>query len=95
MDCNRDIGGDEQRLHSVPTAYSAALTYKLVLLPVWFLTCLHAGKAWPVMVNARTGEVIGERPCSALKTTLASVGAALLIALAVLLVVTLAQPGPR
>ncbi|MEU9345922.1 hypothetical protein AB0D74_32425 [Streptomyces sp. NPDC048278] len=41
------------------------------------------------MVNARIGEVIGERPYSALKITLASVAAALLIALAVLLVVTL------
>ncbi|WP_181806765.1 hypothetical protein [Streptomyces shenzhenensis] len=87
-DCKRDIGGDEQRVHSVSTAYSG-LTYKLVLLPVWFLTYLHAGKSWQVMVNARTGEVIGERPYSALKITLASVGAALLIALVVLLVVML------
>ncbi|WP_333777441.1 hypothetical protein [Streptomyces sp. IBSBF 3136] len=42
-----------------------------MLLPVWFLTYLHAGKAWPVMVNARTSEVIGEWPYSALKITLA------------------------
>ncbi|MFF4928182.1 hypothetical protein ACFY2H_04625 [Streptomyces griseofuscus] len=87
-DCKRDIGGDEQRVHSMSTAYSG-LTYKLVLLPVWFLTYLHADKAWPVMVNARTGEVIGERPYSAAKITLASVGGALLIALVVLLVVML------
>jgi len=87
-DCKRDIGGDEQRVHSVSTAYSD-LTYKLVLRPVWFLTYLHAGKAWPVMVNARTGEVIGERPYNALKITLASVGGAVLIALVVLLVMTL------
>ncbi|MFY4722880.1 hypothetical protein [Streptomyces sp. LaBMicrA B280] len=87
-DCKRDIGGDEQRVHSMSTAYSG-LTYKLVLLPVWFLTYLHAGKAWAVMVNARTGEVIGERPYSAAKITLASVGGALLIALVVLLVVML------
>ncbi|MCG7205263.1 hypothetical protein [Streptomyces arenae] len=87
-DCKRDIGGDEQRVHSMSTLYSG-LTFKLVLLPVWFLTYLHAGKAWPVMVNARTGEVIGKRPYSAMKIALASVGGALLIALTVLLVLML------
>ncbi|WP_431036013.1 hypothetical protein ACQYWQ_18715 [Streptomyces sp. P6-2-1] len=87
-DCRRDIGGDVQRVHSLSTSYQG-LTYKLVLLPVWFLTYIHAGKAWPVMVNARTGEVIGKRPWSALKITLASVGGALLIALIVLLVMVL------
>ncbi|ASN28091.1 hypothetical protein LK07_00345 [Streptomyces pluripotens] len=87
-DCRRDIGGDEQRVHSMSTFYGG-VTYKLVLLPVWFLTYLHGGKTWPVMVNARTGEVIGKRPYSPVKIILASVGAALLIALVVLLVVML------
>ncbi|WP_018549060.1 hypothetical protein [Streptomyces sp. LaPpAH-108] len=87
-DCKRDIGGNEQRVLSMSTSYRA-LTYKLVLLPVWFLTYVHAGRTWPVMVNARTGEVIGERPYSATKITLASVGGALLIGLVVLLVMML------
>ncbi|MCX3058224.1 hypothetical protein [Streptomyces beihaiensis] len=83
-DCRRAIGGDEQRVHEVSTRYSD-LTFKLVLLPVWFLTYVHAGKTWPVMVNARTGEVIGKRPYSAVKIALASVSAALLIGLVLVL----------
>jgi hypothetical protein len=81
-DCRGDIGGDEQRVHAVDTAYSA-VTYKLVLLPVWFLTYLHAGRSWQVMVNARTGEVIGERPYSGLKITLAVAAALAVIAVVV------------
>ena len=84
-DCRRDIGGDEQRVTSVSTSYSE-VTFKLVLLPVWFLSYLHAGKTWQVMVNARTGEVIGKRPYSVGKIVAASVAAALLITLIVLLV---------
>ncbi|WP_152617644.1 hypothetical protein [Phaeacidiphilus oryzae] len=67
-DCRSDIGGDEQRVTSVDTRY-ADVTFKLMLLPVWFLTYLHAGKSWQVMVNARTGEVIGDRPYSPAKIT--------------------------
>ncbi|WP_037603977.1 hypothetical protein [Streptacidiphilus rugosus] len=78
-DCARDIGGDEQRVHTVSTQYSD-VTYKLLLLPVWFMSYLHGGKPWPVMVNARTGEVIGERPYSALKIAVASLVAVLLVA---------------
>ncbi|MGA5699093.1 hypothetical protein [Peterkaempfera bronchialis] len=84
-DCRSDIGGDEQRVSSVDTRYFD-LTFKLMLLPVWFLSYLHAGKTWQVMVNARTGEVIGERPYSAGKIFAASVAALAVIALIVLLV---------
>ncbi|WP_380580810.1 hypothetical protein [Streptacidiphilus monticola] len=84
-DCTSDIGGDEQRVHSMSTSYSD-VTYKLLLLPVWFLTYLHAGKAWQVMVNARTGEVIGERPYSPLKIAVACLAAALVVAAVVLVV---------
>jgi DNA-directed RNA polymerase subunit RPC12/RpoP len=83
-DCRADIGGDEQRVTSVDTRYDD-VTYKLVLLPVWFLTYLHAGRSWQVMVNARTGEVIGERPYSAAKIT-----AAVVLALAVIAAVVAA-----
>jgi len=72
QDCRADIGGDEQRVSSVDTRYDD-VTFKLMLLPVWFLTYLHAGRGWQVMVNARTGEVIGERPYSAAKITAAIV----------------------
>ena len=76
-DCREDIGGDEQRVHEFVTSYYAT-TFKLLLLPVWYLTYLHAGKPLQVMVNARTGEVIGERPYSAAKIC-AAVAAALAV----------------
>jgi DNA-directed RNA polymerase subunit RPC12/RpoP len=85
-DCERDIGGDEQRVHSVDTAY-ADLTFKLMLLPVWLLCYLHAGRTYQVLVNGRTGEVIGQRPYSAAKIALAVGAGLLLIALIVLVVV--------
>ncbi|MFJ6213300.1 hypothetical protein ACIQGZ_08230 [Streptomyces sp. NPDC092296] len=84
-DCREDIGGDEQRVASVDTRYFD-LTFKLMLLPVWFLTYLHAGRSWQVMVNARTGEVIGERPYSKGKIFLAVLVALAVIAVVVLLV---------
>jgi DNA-directed RNA polymerase subunit RPC12/RpoP len=62
-DCRRDIGGDEQRVSAMDIHY-AALMFKLVLLPVWIAAYLHAGKTFQVLVNAATGEVIGERPYS-------------------------------
>jgi DNA-directed RNA polymerase subunit RPC12/RpoP len=79
-DCRHDIGGDEQRVHSVDTRYFD-ITFKLMLLPVWIACYLHAGKTYQVLVNARTGEVIGKRPYSAAK-----IAAAILAAIAVVVV---------
>ncbi|WP_240799769.1 hypothetical protein [Streptomyces sp. A1277] len=84
-DCRSDIGGDEQRVTTLDTQYSA-LTFKLMLLPVWFLTYLYAGTSWQVMVNARTAEVIGERPYSKAKIAAAVVSGLILAALIVFLV---------
>lgn len=78
-ECRRDIGGDEQRVDRVATSY-AELTFKLLLLPVWFLSYLHRGRTWQVMVNAHTGEVIGERPYSVPKIVAASLAAAVVVA---------------
>lgn len=83
-DCRRDIGGDEQRVTSVSTAYSE-VTGKLMLLPVWAGAYLHGGKSWQIVVNGCTGEVQGERPYSAVKIALA-VLAALLVLIAVVLI---------
>nr|WP_290228183.1 hypothetical protein [Trichocoleus desertorum] len=66
--CN--IGGDEQRVHSVSTAYSA-ITFKHILLPVWLSAYRFNNKQYQVMVNAQTGEVLGDRPYSIFKITLA------------------------
>jgi DNA-directed RNA polymerase subunit RPC12/RpoP len=79
QDVRRRIGGDEQRIHSQDTAYSA-LTYKHVLLPVWILAYRYGGKSYRVVVNAMTGQVSGERPWSAIKIGLA-VTAGLILAL--------------
>ena len=77
-DVRKRIGGDEQRVHTMDTAYSA-LTYKHVLLPVWILAYRYTGKSYRVVVNAMTGQVSGERPWSPIKIGLA-IFAALVVA---------------
>jgi DNA-directed RNA polymerase subunit RPC12/RpoP len=67
---HRDIGGDHQRVHSVDTAYSG-ITFKHILLPVWLSAYRFKGEVFRFLVNARTGEVQGERPHSWIKITLA------------------------
>jgi predicted RNA-binding Zn-ribbon protein involved in translation (DUF1610 family) len=84
-DCERDIGGDEQRVHSVDTDYRD-ITFKLMLLPVWIACYLHAGKTYNILVNARTGEVAGERPYSAPKIAFAVLAGVALVAVIVLLI---------
>jgi hypothetical protein len=86
-DCRADIGGDEQRVRTVNTTYHD-LTYKLMFLPVWFLSYRHAGKLFQVMVNAHTGEVVGHRPYSAIKITL-TVLAVLIVIVGIILAVEL------
>lgn len=68
-DCCRDIGGDEQRVHDMKTDWSA-ITFKQVLLPIWLAAYRFDSKVFRVYVNARTGEVIGERPWSVAKIVL-------------------------
>lgn len=69
------IGGDEQRVHDLKTQFTA-LTFKHLLLPVWLLAYRYRDKTYPVMVNAVTGEVSGDRPYSWIKITLAILAAA-------------------
>jgi Zn finger protein HypA/HybF involved in hydrogenase expression len=83
-DCRSDIGGDEQRVNSMAVQY-AALMFKLMLLPLWIASYIYAGKAYQVLINANTGEVIGDRPYSKIKIALAVIGAIILIAAAVVL----------
>ena len=64
-----DIGGDEQRISDMRTRYDA-ITFKHILLPVWLSAYRYSEKTYRFMVNARTGQVIGERPYSAIKITL-------------------------
>ncbi|THV40084.1 hypothetical protein [Glycomyces buryatensis] len=77
-DVRRDIGGDQQRVHSIDTKY-AKVKYKLLLLPVWLLAYLFAGKTWQVLVSGQSGRVTGERPWSAWKITFAVLAAVIVI----------------
>ncbi len=75
-----DIGGDHQRIHSLDTKFSD-ITFKHILLPIWISSYRYNGKVYRFMVNARTGEVQGERPYSWIKITLAVIAAIIIIAI--------------
>ena len=83
MSVRRDIGGDEQRIASLSTRHSG-VTYKHILLPVWVAAYRYRGKVFRFLVNARTGEVRGQRPYSASK-----IAAAVALALAAIGVIVL------
>jgi hypothetical protein len=68
-DVRNDIGGDEQQINHVQT-FTTNETFKHLLLPVWIGAYRFQGKVFQVVVNARTGEVQGERPYSAAKITM-------------------------
>lgn len=67
--CERDIGGDEQRVTSMDVRYNM-LTYAHVMLPVWLLTVTYKEKPYQVFINGVTGEVQGYRPWSKIKIAL-------------------------
>lgn len=77
-----DIGGDQQQVGDFRTAHRRP-TFKRLLLPVWLGAYRYRERAYRILVNARTGEVQGERPWSVWKIAAAVV----LIALAVALLV--------
>jgi predicted RNA-binding Zn-ribbon protein involved in translation (DUF1610 family) len=66
----RSIGGDVQTITSMNTQYDG-VSFKHLLLPVWVAAYTFRNKSFRVLVNARTGEVQGERPWSWIKITLA------------------------
>lgn len=66
QDVRRDIGGDEQRIHGIETQFGD-ITFKHVLLPIYLAAYKYSGKSYQFVINARTGEVQGERPYSAWK----------------------------
>jgi hypothetical protein len=91
-DCEHDIGGDEQRVSDMDVSYTQAM-FKLMLMPLWIATYLYGGKTWQVMVNANTGEVVGERPWSVAKIVAAVVAALVVIAIVVAIVLATREPG--
>lgn len=84
-----DIGGDTQRIHSYSTSH-ANITFKLFFLPLWLSSFRYDDKVYRFVVNARTGEAVGERPWSVIKIVLAVLAALALIA-AIVAVVGLTQ----
>lgn len=60
------IGGDEQRVRSIDTAY-AELRYRSLLVPVWLSVYAAGGRSRQVVVCGRTGRVAGDRPLSVWK----------------------------
>ncbi|MBK6523753.1 MAG: hypothetical protein IPG08_16385 [Sphingobacteriaceae bacterium] len=66
VEVRRDIGGDEQQIISLNADYNN-ITFKHILLPLWISAYKYADKTYRFTVNARSGEVQGERPWSAWK----------------------------
>lgn len=74
-----DIGGDHQRIHSLDIDYQG-ITFKHVLLPIWISAYRYRDKVFQFLVNARTGEVHGDRPWSWVKITCTALAAAAAVA---------------
>lgn len=79
----QDIGGDEQRVATMKSSYHA-ITFKHLLLPVWLNAYRYNQELYRFVVNARTGEVQGERPVSWWKVALAVLALVLLCGLLVM-----------
>lgn len=79
----RDIGGDEQRIDSLSTAYSEIM-FKHLLLPVYAGAYRYNGKLFQILVNGRTGEIQGERPYSVWKIALLVVSILIIVLIVVM-----------
>lgn len=79
------IGGDEQRIVSMLPRYSDT-TFKHILLPIYISAFRYKKKTYRFLVNARTGEVQGERPYSAWKIALLIISILFVIGIIIALV---------
>lgn len=75
QDIRHNIGGDRQRIHAADTEYSR-ISFKHLLLPFWIAGFRFRNKTYQFIVNARTGEVQGDRPWSLIKIAAAVILAA-------------------
>ncbi len=94
--CRRQIGGDHQRVEHVQTQH-VGVTFKHVLLPVWLAAYRYQDRPYRILINARTGEVVGSRPYSAIKIVL-FVLAILMVLLSIFMLARslgAAPPGPQ
>lgn len=69
-DVRFDIGGDQQKILTLDTDFSA-MTFKHVLLPLWIASFRYRGQVYRLVVNGQTGLVAGERPWSKWKIAFA------------------------
>ena len=83
-----DIGGDEQRIHASQTTY-ADITFKHILLPVWLSAYRFRDTIYRISINARTGEVQGDRPYSPWK--IAGIVLAALVVIGILIAIKASQ----
>jgi hypothetical protein len=88
-----DIGGDVQRVISQSTQYGDK-TFKHLLLPLWISSFRYGDRVFRVLVNARTGEVQGERPWSVAKIALFVLAIAVVVGAIYLWVSTRPAPYP-
>jgi len=84
----RDIGGDHQRITVARSQYDH-ITFKHILLPVWISAYRYRDRTYRFLVNARTGQVQGERPWSVAKIAMTVIG--VLFVLAVIAMVVMQQ----
>lgn len=89
----RDIGGDEQRIHTMDVHHSG-VTFKHVLLPVWVSSFRYHDEVFRVVVNAQTGEVAGDRPWSVWKIVLFVLMIVAVVAAIVVAIQWARQPEP-
>jgi predicted RNA-binding Zn-ribbon protein involved in translation (DUF1610 family) len=66
--CAEDIGGDHQRVDTMQTQH-VGVSFKHILLPIWLASYRYYEKVYRILVNARSGQVCGERPYSWVKIT--------------------------
>ncbi|MEA1915694.1 MAG: hypothetical protein U9N30_10315 [Campylobacterota bacterium] len=78
QDIKRKIGGDKQQITSLSSDYFD-ITFKHVLLPVYSSSYIFEDKEYNFVVNARSGEIKGERPYSKVKIVFAVLLAALAV----------------
>lgn len=88
----QDIGGDRQAIHMQQTSYDK-ITYKHILLPVWVSAYVYRGHTFRFLVNARTGEVQGERPYSTWKVAFTALAVFAVVATAVVLFINTTYTG--
>ncbi len=78
-DIKRDIGGDQQQIEYMHTEYNDT-TYKDTLFPIYSAEFKWQGKLYDYLINAQSGKVVGERPYSIAKITIAIISTITILA---------------